>query len=60
METMETRQFHVENLFVSNAYFLEVPEFLDVTRQVSQEFLFKQKEKNLPTNSLYPVDQTEH
>jgi uncharacterized protein (TIGR02466 family) len=60
METMETRQFHVENLFVSNAYFLEVPEFLDVTRQVSQEFLFKQKEKNLPTNSLYPVNQTEH
>ena len=32
METMEKRQFHVENLFVSNAYFLEVPEFLDVTR----------------------------
>lgn len=57
---METRQFHVENLFVSNAYFLEVPEFLDVTRQVSHEFLAKQKERNLPTNSLYPVEQTEH
>ena len=49
-----------QNLFPSNVYWIERPEFLDAARQVSYKYLEKTKNNGKECNPVYPVHMTEY
>lgn len=56
---MNDHQLNVQNLYPSDVYWVECPEFLDVAREVSHLYLKKaKKEENY--NSMFPVYMTEY
>jgi hypothetical protein len=55
MDRLETEYF-----FISSAYHIKKPEFLEVARRVADEFLEKVKKEHPQLDEIYPVYQTEN
>jgi hypothetical protein len=58
--TTEQSVMDPQPYFSSTVYTIKKPEFLDVVKTVSMEFLEKRKKDSPDLNELYPVYMTEH
>jgi hypothetical protein len=50
----------MQSLYSSNVYWIEKPEYLDVARKVTDEYLDKSRKEKKESNPIYPAYMTDH